>query len=79
MNLLQAILRTVADKEATSGFKVSSIWATDKCIVLENNACVIEAKRNGTRLCEELKFLFPDVLTQLHPPDADGTTLDITY
>jgi len=80
MNLLQAILSTVATRNAEgSTFKVSSIWATERVIVLESVEHPIEAKKKGIALCASLKFAFPDLIVELYPPDADGTTITMTY
>lgn len=80
MNLLQSILATVAQQRESgkSSFKVSSIWASDKIIVLDTEAPVIAATKEAVSLMGELKARFPDV-TMLSSVDDVSTVISIAY
>jgi hypothetical protein len=79
MNQLQAILKVVGASKPTSGFSVSSIWVTEKMVVLESSDNPVDANQKGAGLCNRLRFMFPGITTELYPPDSDGTTISIGY
>jgi hypothetical protein len=79
MTLLQSILATVQELKPKSDFSVSSIFVTEKIVVLESPKDSIQAKILGGLLICELKLRYPDITTQLYPPDNDGTCLAISY
>lgn len=80
MNLLQSLLATVQQQRDTgkSSFKVSSIWVTDRCLVLDTAAPVLAASKEAAALTKEIKARFPDV-TILEATDATSTVISITY
>lgn len=78
MNQLQAILKTLETRPEPKTFRVSSIWVLDKAIVLEAPT-VPGIVKEGADLVACIKFHFPDVYAEVMTPDADGTTLVISY
>jgi hypothetical protein len=80
MNLLQAILKTVSDlrESGKHEFKVSSMWVTDRIIVLDTEVNNVTAKKQAEELTKSLKFHYPDI-TMLTDIDEVGTVVSITY
>jgi hypothetical protein len=79
MTLLQSILKFVEEQKADSGYKVASIFASEKVLVLESSASPTQAKVRGDKLAKAIRDCYPGCTAEQAPPDLDGCTIGISY